>query len=129
MPLKSSNEEPKFRSKFEKHVWDSAKRSRKQMQYEPFPIPYVIPASNHNYFPDIVLPNGVIIEIKGKLDVHTCKKMIAVKQSNPHLDIRFVFMNARNKMNKRSKTRYWEWAEKHGFPWSEGTIPLAWWKE
>ena len=129
MSKKSIPSNPKFRSKFEKHVWDTMTRHKKKAEYEPFAIPYVIPASNHKYFPDLVLPNGVIVEIKGKLDVRTCAKMIAVKKSNPDLDIRFVFMNARNKMNKRSKTRYWEWAERHGFPWAEGTIPLDCWKE
>jgi len=82
-----------------------------------------------SYLPDFVLPNGIIVEAKGYLDAASCKKMIAVKRSNPDLDIRFVFQNANGKRNKRAKLKNWEWAEKHGFPWAEGTIPLAWWKE
>lgn len=117
---------PNFRSKFEETIWDAAKRSRKLMEYEPFSIPYVIKGSYH---PDFVLPNGIIIEAKGYLDAAACRKMLAVKASNPHLDIRFVFQNAGGKRNKRAKLKNWEWAEKHGFPWEEGTIPLAWWKE
>jgi len=99
------------------------------MEYETLTISYTIPASDHKYFPDFILPNGIIVEAKGKLDIRTCKKMIAVKKCNPTLDIRFVFMNAQNKMSRSSKTRYWEWAEQHNFPWAQGTIPLEWWKE
>lgn len=117
---------PNFRSKFEETIWNAAKRSRKSMQYEPIYLSYVIKGS---YCPDFVLPNGIIVEAKGYLDAAACRKMKAVKASNPELDIRFVFQHANGKRNKRAKLKNWEWAEKHGFPWAEGTIPLAWWKE
>jgi hypothetical protein len=117
---------PNFRSKFEESIFEAAKRSRKKLDHEPHFIPYIMKGS---YLPDFILPNGIYIEAKGYLDAAACKKMKAVKQTNPHLDIRFVFQNANGKRNKRAKLRNWEWAEKHGFPWAEGTIPLAWWKE
>lgn len=107
-------------------MYDAAKRSRKSLVHEPHYIPYVIKGS---YLPDFILPNGIIVEAKGYLDAAACRKMKAVKASNPHLDIRFVFQNANGKRNKRAKLQNWEWAEKHGFPWAEGTIPLEWWKE
>jgi hypothetical protein len=117
---------PKFRSKFEETIYDTAKRSRKSLLHEPHFIPYIMKGS---YLPDFILPNGIYIEAKGYLDAASCKKMIAVKKTNPHLDIRFVFQHANGKRNKRAKLRNWEWAEKHGFPWAETSIPLAWWKE
>lgn len=117
---------PKFRSKFEEDMYNTAKRSRKKLVHEPFFIPYVIKGS---YLPDFVLPNGIIVEAKGYLDAAACRKMKAVKASNPHLDIRFVFQNANGKRNRRAKLKNWEWAEKHGFKWAEGNIPLDWWKE
>jgi hypothetical protein len=117
---------PNFRSKFEEDMYNAAKRSRKSLKHEPFFIPYIMKGS---YLPDFVLPNGIIVEAKGYLDAAACKKMKAVKASNPHLDIRFVFQNANGKRNKRAKLRNYEWAERHGFQWAEGTIPLAWWKE
>jgi hypothetical protein len=53
--------------------------------------------------------------------------MLAVKKSNPELDIRFVFQAPYNKINKGSKTTYAKWADKYGFPWcSYSTIPLTW---
>lgn len=117
---------PNFRSNFEESIWDAAVRSHNTLEHEPHYISYVLKGS---YLPDFVLPNGIIIEAKGYLDAASCKKMKAVKASNPHLDIRFVFQNANGKRNKRAKLRNYEWAEKYGFPWAEGTIPLAWWKE
>lgn len=96
------------------------------MEYEPYYIPYVIKG---NYRPDFALKNGIIVEAKGYLDAATCRKMKAVKASNPALDIRFVFMDRNGKRNKRAKLRNWEWAERHGFPWAEGTIPLSWFSE
>ena len=116
----------KFRSKFEEDIYKAAKRSRKRIEFEPFFLSYVIKGS---YLPDFVLPNGIIVEAKGYLDAAACRKMKAVKASNPHLDIRFVFQNANGKRNRRAKLKNWEWAEKHGFQWAEGTIPLDWWRE
>jgi hypothetical protein len=107
-------------------VYLAAKRSRKSLKHEPFFIPYTMRGS---YLPDYVLPNGIIVEAKGYLDAGCCKKMLAVKNTNPELDIRFVFQNANGKRNKRAKLKNWQWAEKHGFPWAEGTIPLEWFKE
>lgn len=117
---------PKFRSGFEEKVWLAAKRNRKHFEYEPFRIPYT---TRGTYLPDAVLPNGIIVELKGYLDAAAAKKMIAVKASNPHLDIRIVFQNQNGKRNKRSKMKFWEWAEAHGFQYSEGTIPLEWFNE
>lgn len=126
MSKKTGDGPPKFRSGLEESIWNAAKRSRKKLEFEPFYIPYVMKGS---YLVDFKLPNGILIEAKGYLDAAACRKMKAVKQSNPDLDIRFVFQNANGKRNKRSKLRNWEWAEKHGFQWAEGTIPLAWFKE
>jgi len=52
--------------------------------------------------------------------------MKAVKKQWPKMDIRFVFQNANNKLNKRSKTTYAQWADKHGFPWAHKRIPEEW---
>lgn len=121
---------PNFRSKFEESIWDAAKRSRKTLQHEPHFIPYIMKGS---YLPDFVIKTRsgktIYVEAKGYLDAAACKKMKAVKATNPDLDIRFVFQNANGKRNKRAKLKNWEWAERHGFPWHEGTIPLSWWRE
>jgi hypothetical protein len=117
---------PNFRSKFEESIYEAAKRSRKSLEHEPHYIPYHIKGS---YLPDFIMPNGIYIEAKGYLDAASCRKMKAVKACNPDLDIRFILQNANGKRNKRAKLKNWEWCERHGFPWAEGTIPLSWWKE
>jgi hypothetical protein len=117
---------PKFRSKFEEDIYKVAKGNGKKLEFEPYFIPYIMKGS---YLPDYVLPNGIVVEAKGYLDAAACKKMKAVKASNPHLDIRFVFQNANGKRNRRAKLRNYEWADRHGFKWAEGTIPLDWWDE
>ena len=67
------------------------------------------------YTPDFFLPNCVILEAKGFFKPSDRRKMVAVKEAHPHLDIRFVFMRD-NTLTKTSKTTYTKWAEKHGFP-------------
>ena len=115
-----------FRSQFEEDIWNAAGRD-KTLDYETLRIPYIIKAS---YLPDFhIKKNKIIIEAKGRLDAATCRKMRAVKASRPDLDIRFVFYDANKKLNKRSKMRHWEWAERYGFPWCEGRIPREWLEE
>ena len=89
-------------------------------------MPYYI---RGNYLCDFKLPNGILVEAKGYFDTRAQVKMKAVKKENPHLDIRFVFMNANTKLRKGSKMTYADWCDKYGFPWAEKTIPLEWWKE
>lgn len=116
-----------FRSKFESTIYGTAKASRKKLEYEPKDaiINYSIA---FRYQPDFRLPNGILIEAKGHLDAWDRRKMVAVKAARPDLDIRLVFQSANRRLSRHGKT-YGEWAEQHGFPWAEGTIPLAWYKE
>lgn len=116
----------KFRSKFEEEVYEAVVRNGFTCEYETLKIPYKI---EWNYNPDFILPNGIIVEAKGYFDTRAQVKMRAVKRDNPHLDIRFVFMNSRNKLNKRSKMTYGDWCDKYGFPYAEYHIPLKWFKE
>ena len=81
------------------------------------------------YKPDFRLPNGILVEAKGLFDSEDRTKMLHVKRANPTADIRMVFMR-NNKINPKSKTRYSDWCQKHGFPYHIGdSIPEAWWKE
>lgn len=98
-------------------------------QYEMWSIPYVIPASNHKYTPDIILPNGIIIETKGLWDSEDRKKHLLIREQMPELDIRLVFSSSRSKLYKGSPTSYGEWAEKHGILFADRLIPVEWLKE
>ena len=114
----------KYRSKFEAGVAASLNERRVPFQYATLTLDYVIEAK---YTPDFILPNGVIIETKGRLLKEDRRKMIAVKKQHPDLDIRFVFQNGNDKISraKRSVT-YGQWATRHGFKWSSGFIPNSW---
>lgn len=115
-----------FRSRFEEDVYNTAVRNKKKLEYEPYALPYVL---HSNYLVDMVLPNGIHIETKGRLTATDRRKMLAVKSCNPGIDIRFVFQRASNKLTKKSKMTYAQWAERSGFKYAEGHIPLEWWRE
>jgi len=118
-----------YKSKFEYNIANNMKERGHRVRYEEVKLKYVVPASDHTYTPDFILDNGIIVEAKGHLDHKTRKKMLCVAESNPDLDIRFLFMNAFNKIYKGSPTTYAEWAAKHGFKWANKEIPEAWFNE
>jgi hypothetical protein len=92
-------------------------------------IKYIKPASEHQYTPDIVLDNGIIIETKGRFLIADRKKHMLIKRQQPHLDIRFVFSNSNQKLNKGSYTTYAQWCVKNGFMYADKTIPQDWLNE
>ena len=91
--------------------------------YESIKLPYTV---QRNYIPDFILPNGVIIEVKGYWTGADRMKHIRVREAHPEMDIRFCFMNAYNRLSKRSKTTYAQWCEKRGFKWCQRNIPKDW---
>lgn len=100
-----------------------------KVSFESFKIPYTVPETRRNYTPDFPLPNGIIVETKGKLEPKDRAKHILIKLQHPDLDIRFVFQRPFDKIIKGSKTTYAMWAEKHGFKWASRIIPKAWIEE
>ncbi len=86
-------------------------------------MPYARP---QHYIPDVVLGNGIIVEIKGRFTSSDRTKMRLVQQAHLDKDIRFVFQRAANRLYKGSNTTYSQWADQHGFKWAEGFIPLPW---
>jgi len=115
-----------FRSKFEETVYNAVKEAGFTVEYEPFSLDYLMKG---NYYPDFVLPNGIIVEAKGYFDSRARAKMIAVKKNNPDKDIRMLFMNSKTKVRKGSKLTYADWCGKYGFPFADGVVPLEWFKE
>lgn len=95
--------------------------------FESTKIEYV--AKPKTYTPDFPLPNGVIVETKGRFMSDDRTKHRLIKEQHPDLDIRFVFSNPRQRIRKGSDTTYSDWADKLGFKWAEKTIPSRWIKE
>jgi hypothetical protein len=95
-------------------------------QYEAVKIAYITPATAHKYTPDFVLPNGIVIESKGRFETADRAKHILVKAQHPDLDIRFVFTRSKATISKTSKTTYADWCRKYGFQFADKLIPLEW---
>lgn len=112
-----------YRSGFEHTVAQALEEAGMAYEYEPFALEWYPDAKW--YTPDFVLQNGVIVEVKGRLTVHDRTKMLKVREQHPDLDIRFVFAFD-NKLNPKSKTRYSDWCDKHGFLYAFGTVPEEW---
>jgi hypothetical protein len=94
--------------------------------FESLKIPYTVPETRRTYTPDFPLPNGIIVETKGKLEPKDRAKHLFIKLQHPELDIRFVFQRPFDKIVKGSKTTYAAWADKYGFKWATRIIPKDW---
>jgi hypothetical protein len=117
----------KYRSMFEINIAKSLAEKNVSFEYETKKLTYI--PKPRNYTPDFYIPHkDLYIEAKGHLDKGDRVKMILIKQQYPDLDIRFVFLNANNKIYRGSKTTYAMWATKHGFEWAEKAIPEEWLK-
>ena len=93
---------------------------------------YIIPASKHKYTPDFTLYLGdriVYVESKGRLDPDARKKMLAVREAHPDVDLRILFQREQP-IRKGSKAMYSDWARKSGFQYAFGdSIPEEWLSE
>lgn len=116
-----------FEAKIAEQI-DTHKLQAKEL-YEKTVIKYTVPARDSRYTVDWTLPNGILIESKGRWTAEDRKKHILVKQQYPDLDLRIVFQSARTKISKGSKTTYADYCDKHGIIWAEKTIPEAWYTE
>ena len=118
-----------FRSGLEEAISQDLTSKGVGYLYEEFVIPYVKPEKPAKYTPDWILPNGIIVESKGRYLTEDRQKMILIKKQHPDLDIRFVYSNSKTKISKRSKTTYADWSIKNEFPYADRLIPDSWLKE
>jgi hypothetical protein len=113
----------KLRSGLEDKIAAQLDEAGVEYTYESLKVPYSIP---HNYNPDFILANGIIVEGKGLFDSADRTKHLAVKKQHPHLDVRFVFTRSASPLYKGSKSTYATWCEKNGFKYADKTIPPEW---
>ena len=114
-----------YRSGLEDVISKALKDRGVDFGYETVKINWKL-VENKTYTPDFILPNGIIIESKGRFVPDDRKKHLKVREQNPDLDIRFVFSNSRNKIRKGSKTTYAMWCEKNNFLYADKRIPDEW---
>lgn len=118
-----------FRSGLEERVSEELAALGIKVEYETTKIKYVKPQRNAVYTPDFLLPNGIIIETKGRFLTADRQKHLLIQAQRPDLDIRFVFSSSKTKISKQSTTTYAMWCEKHGFKYADKSIPNTWIKE
>lgn len=115
-----------FRSGLEERIAEQLDSLGVEYTYEKVKLKYIKPASSHVYTPDFQLPNGIIVETKGRFLAPDRQKHLLVKKHNPELDIRFVFSNSNARISKTSKTTYAMWCRKNGYKFADKTIPEEW---
>jgi hypothetical protein len=115
-----------YRSGLEEKVAEQLSAAGLSVQYEAVKIKYVKPQKKSLYTPDFVLPNGIVIETKGRFLTADRQKHKFIKDQYPDIDIRFVFSRASSRLTKTSQTSYANWCEQYGFQWADKLIPKAW---
>ena len=100
-----------------------------KLLYETSKIKYTIPESDHVYTPDFILPNGIIVETKGRFMIEDRKKHLLIRAQHPEKDIRFVFTRSATKLYKGARTTYADWCVKYNFKFADKKIPDSWFNE
>lgn len=117
-----------YRSGLEDVVAKQLEQAGVAVEYETTKIKYVVNQVK-TYTPDFWLPNGIIIETKGRFVTADRMKHLMIRKQYPLYDIRFVFSNSKAKISKGSKTTYGDWCNKHGFLYADKLIPEEWLNE
>lgn len=115
-----------MRSKLELDVLEDLDDRNKDYAYEDDVFEYEV---LRRYTPDLRLPGGIYVEIKGNFKPSDRTKMLYVMGQHPQLDLRLLFPT-NNKLTKTSKMRYSDWCERYGIKYHIGRkIPEAWLNE
>jgi DNA polymerase III sliding clamp (beta) subunit (PCNA family) len=117
-----------YRSGLEIKIQDQLKELGVSFQYEKVKVEWE-DLKYRKYTPDFILPNNIIVEIKGLFTAEDRRKHLLVKKQHETLDIRFVFENSKRRLSKISKTTYGDWCNKYGFQFADKEIPTEWIKE
>lgn len=83
------------------------------------------------YTPDFFLPNGIVVESKGRFTAKDRLIAKAMKEQHPDVDMRMLFMG-NNKLSPSSKTRYMDWCERNNIKCAvskTGKLPEEWYDE
>ena len=115
-----------YRSGFEHTVSKQLTENKINFGYEVTQINYIKPETQHKYTVDFTLPNGILVETKGRWVLEDRKKHLLIKKQHPELDIRLVFQNPKGKIRKGSNTTYANFCYKHGILWADKEVPSAW---
>lgn len=115
-----------WRSGLEEAVAADLQSHAVSYKYEELTIEYTYPEKLKRYTPDFELPNGQLIETKGRFVTADREKIKLIKKQFPQLDLRIVFSNPQARIGKTSKTTYAVWCDTLGIPWAKKLIPVSW---
>lgn len=126
----------KYRNKFEEKTGERLDELGIDFSYESEKFEYTVKG---RYTPDFIVKtlsgNKIYIETKGNgrsFDGASRRKLLAVKEQHPEVDLRLVFYSD-GKIGPRRKDgthlRQSDWAEKYGFRHSIKEIPRSWLEE
>ena len=96
------------------------------VNYEGERVRFTPPLKERTYSPDFILPNGIVIETKGRFMTADRQKHKFIRAQHPAIDLRFVFSRSRQKLSKGSPTTYAMWCTQYGFQYADGLIPASW---
>lgn len=132
---------PNFRSQAEANVAKWLTKRKIKWEFETVKLPYLSGINNGKclkclskevvqqrmYLPDFWLPDlGFYLEVKGRLDSPTRKKMRDIKKTLPQ-DIR-LFLLADNKIKPSKPERYSDWCKKFDYTYCVKTLNEDWFK-
>ena len=72
-----------YRSGFEHKVADQLSENKIDFEYEKTIINYIKPETKHTYTIDFTLPNGILVETKGRWVIEDRKKHLLIKKQHP----------------------------------------------
>ena len=114
-----------FRSQFEANFARDLRERKIASLYEQDRIQYI--PKPRKYTPDFYIKEGdFYVETKGRFFSQDRTKHLLIKEQHPEIDIRFVFLNAKNRLDKRSRTTDAQWCKKNGFLYAEKRMPEEW---
>ena len=131
----------KYRSKYEANIAKDLKARKIKFEYETIKIPYYLSKKGRcsfcssgvvfvhkTYTPDFII-GSLIIEAKGRFLPSDRKKHLVIRETNPDLDIRMLFMRDQW-CTKKKRKRYSDWCNDHNIPFAFGTaLPKNWLRE
>jgi len=122
----SSTRYGEYRSGLEFRIANQLDGQGVEFEYEQRKVWFIQPAKLSHYTPDFILPNGVIVEGKGRFLTDDRQKHKHIRALHSALDVRFVFSRSAAPINKGSKTTYAMWCEKYGFQYADKLVPQTW---
>lgn len=124
--LQATKTPARYRSAFERRIAQALEEAGAAFYYEPPPIKYRRYRSGHLYRPDFLLWNGIMIEAKGRFTDEDQAKHLYIRMQHPGIDIRFVFLNASQPLQRGSLQTYADWCRMCHFQFAEKAVPLEW---